>query len=60
MMAQVPEMHIFQAWVTHQIKADRLLDPIADHGEINLWILILNKTRSDKAREAGKLNNPDE
>ena len=26
MMAQVPEMPIFQAWVTHQIKADRLLD----------------------------------
>jgi len=25
MMAQVPEMPIFQAWVTHQIKADRLL-----------------------------------
>ena len=26
MMAQVPEMPILQAWVTHQIKADRLVD----------------------------------
>ena len=25
MMVKVPEMPIFQAWVTHQIKADRLV-----------------------------------
>ena len=30
MMVQVPEMPIFQAWVTHQIKADRLLPPYVD------------------------------
>ena len=48
MMVQVPEMPIFQAWVTHQINADRLLARNLFTGGFGYKTIVLKGLRNNR------------
>ena len=59
MMVQVPEMPIFQTWVTHQIKADRLLAYFLFLHLISQGIILPLTHQARATVQLLKMNQPD-